>query len=82
MDMPRIDHIDTSPRYVKVLQTQASSKAENRGSLPCPYGHNGRIFQSVDQLLDHARAEHPLEVQGIDDSIGRMKVRDAVLRAM
>lgn len=83
MDTPHIDRLDIQSRFVNALRTQASNKAESRleGPLPCPYGHNGRMFQTVDQLLDHARTEHSVEVQGLDDKQGRMKVRDSVVRA-
>jgi hypothetical protein len=73
--------IDIQSRFVNALRTQASHKAEARavGPLPCPYGHHGRIFQSVEQLLDHAKAEHNTELRGLDDKQGLLKVREAAL---
>lgn len=62
-------HVDSSSRYVHVLQTQPSHhKAEPRSAITifCPYpGHQGRIFQSNDQLLSHARAEHDAEFKDL-----------------
>lgn len=83
MDSSHLEYTDIQSRFVHALRTQASSKAESRlgGPLPCPYGHNGRMFQTVDQLLDHARTEHSVEVQDLDDRQGRMKVHTAVVRA-
>ncbi|KAJ4986121.1 hypothetical protein SVAN01_08385 [Stagonosporopsis vannaccii] len=80
MDFPQVD---IQSRFVNALRTQASHKAESRlsGPLPCPYGHDGRMFQNIDQLLDHTKAEHASELQGLDDKQGRVQVRDAVIRA-
>lgn len=80
MDLP---HVDNQSRFGNALRSQASNKAENRfsGPLPCPYGHDGRIFQTTDQLLDHARTEHASEVQGLDDKEGRLHVRNAIFKA-
>ncbi|KAJ8111228.1 hypothetical protein OPT61_g6133 [Boeremia exigua] len=80
MDIPAID---IQSRFVHALRTQASHKPEQRisGPLPCPYNHKGRIFQTIDQLLNHTRAEHASEVEGLDDKQAYLKVRDAVARA-
>lgn len=75
--------MDIQSRFIHALRTQGSHKADRRslGPWPCPYGHNGRMFQNVDQLLAHAKAEHPSEVTGLDESQERTKVREAVARA-
>jgi hypothetical protein len=74
-------HIDIQSRFVNALRTQASHKAESRltGPLPCPYDHHGRMFQNIDQLLDHTRVEHASEIKNLDDKQARSKVREAVM---
>lgn len=73
--------VDIQSRFVNALRTQASSKAESRtaGSLPCPYGHPGRTFQSVEQLYSHAKVEHASEIDGLDETQAKIGVRDAAL---
>lgn len=73
--------VDIQSRFVNALRTQASSKAESRtaGSLPCPYGHPGRTFQSVEQLYNHAKVEHASEIDGLDETEAKIGVRDAAL---
>jgi hypothetical protein len=76
------NNVDIQSRFVNALRTQASRKASNRfiGPLPCPYGHEGRIFQDVDQLLGHARTEHGAEIEGSSDERARNTLREAVMR--
>ncbi len=80
MEFPPVD-IDS--HWVHALRTQPSHKAEQRlsGPLPCPYDHKCKMFSTFEQLVDHTRAEHALEVQGLDDKQARVKVHDAVVRA-
>jgi hypothetical protein len=75
--------IDIQSRFVNALRTQASSKTESRtvGSLPCPYGHPGRTFQSVEQLYNHAKAEHASEIEALDEVQAKIEVRDAALKS-
>jgi hypothetical protein len=54
-------NISIQPRFVNALGTQASYKPRKNlaTALLCPYpGHNGRIFNSINQLLDHAKTDH------------------------
>lgn len=73
--------IDIQSCLVNALRTQASHKTESRaaGPLPCPFGHHGRMFQSVEQLLEHTKDEHTAELDGLDNEQGRLKVREAAL---
>lgn len=75
-------NVDIQSRFVHALRTQATHKASNRfvGPLPCPYGHEGRIFQDIDQLLGHARAEHSAEIEELNDERARAALREAVTR--
>ncbi|KAF1927420.1 uncharacterized protein M421DRAFT_101824 [Didymella exigua CBS 183.55] len=74
--------VDIQSRFVNSLRTQASNKTESRtvGSLPCPYGHPGRTFQSVEQLYNHAKAEHAPEIEGLEEIQAKIEVRNAALK--
>ncbi|KAH6625746.1 hypothetical protein C7974DRAFT_313777 [Boeremia exigua] len=82
MELP---HVDIQSRFVTALRTQASHNAGDRlsGSFLCPYAHDhsSEVFQTLEQLLNHTRVEHASEVQDLDDKQGRLKVRDAVVKA-
>jgi hypothetical protein len=70
-------NIDIQSKFVHVLLTL--DKAEC--ALPCPYPcHHGRIFQSVDQLYDHAKAEHAAQLASLKLSQAREKLRDKALK--
>ena len=73
--------MDIQSRFVHALRTQARHKAEPRlaGPLPCLYGHSGRMFQDIDQLLNHLKAEHVSELTGLDEKEARLKVRQAII---
>lgn len=71
-------NVDIQSRFINALRTQASHhKGESRSTntLLCPYpGHQGRVFQGVTQLLDHARAEHSTEFSGLASPQARAKL--------
>jgi hypothetical protein len=80
MDPPKVDihaHFDNAFRK----QNNIKVESEHSGLLSCPYGHSGRIFQSIQQLLDHARIEHTLEVSGLNDEQSHSRLRDAIEKA-
>jgi hypothetical protein len=79
MESPKIDF---SARYINELRTHNSLKAESglTGLLICPYGHNGSVFQSFDQLLDHTKVEHAEEIF-LNDEQTRFNLREAVIRS-
>lgn len=72
------DNVDIQSRFINALRTQASHhKAEPRSvsTLTCPYvGHDGRVFQGVEQLLGHARTEHGEDFEGLASPQARAKL--------
>lgn len=74
--------VDIRARFINALWKQKSPKAESglTGLLICPYGHNGSVFQSFDQLLDHTKAEHPEEIL-LNDEQTRFNIGEAVARS-
>jgi hypothetical protein len=79
MESPKVDIL---ARFKNALWKHKSLKAESglTGLLICPYDHNGRVFQSFDQLLDHAKVEHPEEIS-MNDEQTRFNLREAVIRS-
>ena len=68
-------------RFVNALRTQGKAEYPISSALPCPYpGHQGRIFQTVDQLFDHAKAEHTSDIEGIDPRQAREQLKEAALK--
>ncbi|KAF1847404.1 uncharacterized protein K460DRAFT_57815 [Cucurbitaria berberidis CBS 394.84] len=68
-------------RFVNALRTQGKAEYPLANALPCPYpGHHGRIFQSVDQLFDHAKAEHNAEIGSLEPRQARAQLREAALK--
>jgi hypothetical protein len=68
-------------KYVKALETQSGTEVLSPGALPCPYaGHNVRMFQSVDELYDHAKTEHALQLASFEPWQARERLRDAALK--
>lgn len=74
-----MDSGDVGSRYVTALRTQ--SKADARaGTLPCPFAdHQGRIFQNINQLFDHVKAEHSSEIEGVESRVARSRLKEAAL---
>jgi hypothetical protein len=74
---------DIQSQFVNALRTPASSKPQYRvaGPLPCPYGHQGRIFQSIEQLMDHTKVEHPSELTGLGEEEAKRRIRNKVIQA-
>jgi hypothetical protein len=73
--------VDIQSKFVQALRTQGKAEYPLSGALPCPYpGHHGRMFQSVDQLHDHAKAEHASEVAKFKPGQARERLRDAALK--
>ncbi|KAF2107222.1 hypothetical protein BDV96DRAFT_654068 [Lophiotrema nucula] len=71
-------NVDIQARFVNALRTQAKT-VEQSDVLTCPYGdHQGRIFQTFDQLFQHAKVEHTAILQGLDESKARSHVKDAI----
>jgi hypothetical protein len=78
--MEQPGNVDIHSKYISVLRNQAKAEYPLSGALPCPYpGHHGRMFQSVDQLYDHAKAEHAAQLANFKPSQAREKLRDAAL---
>lgn len=78
-----MDSVDTDiqSKFVHALRTQGKAEYSLSGALPCPYpGHHGRIFQSVDQLYHHAKAEHAAQLANLKPSQAREKLRDEALK--
>ena len=68
-------------RFVHALRTQGKAEYPLTSALPCPYpGHHGRIFQSVDQLFDHAKAEHKSEIAALEPRQARAQLKEAALK--
>jgi hypothetical protein len=68
-------------KFANALRTQGKAEYTLSGALPCPYpGHHGRIFQSVDQLYDHAKAEHASKIAEFKPSQARERLKDAALK--
>ncbi|KAF2629342.1 hypothetical protein BU25DRAFT_457015 [Macroventuria anomochaeta] len=78
-------NVDTQSHFINALWTQASHhKAEPRPTtaLSCPYcDHQGRVFQSPEQLLDHARIEHDSEFKGLASPRAREKLVKALRKS-
>jgi hypothetical protein len=73
--------VDIQSKFVNALRTQGKAEYPLSGALPCPYpGHHGRMFQSVDQLHDHAKAEHWKEIANYKPGQAKEKLRDAALK--
>ncbi|KAH8704679.1 hypothetical protein GQ44DRAFT_629914 [Phaeosphaeriaceae sp. PMI808] len=74
-------NIDIQSKFVKALRTQGKAEYPLSGALPCPYpGHHGRMFQSVDQLYDHAKTEHAAQIANLKPAQAREKLKDAALK--
>lgn len=75
-------NVDIHARFVNALRTQAkTADAPPPDALPCPYcSHQGRIFQSENQLFSHVKVEHASLLQAVHPSHARAHVRDAALR--
>lgn len=77
-----LGNVDIQSRFVNALRTQASHKVTSGfiGPLPCPYGHEGRIFENIDQLLGHTKLEHSAEIEGLNSDRARATLRDAITK--
>jgi hypothetical protein len=74
-------HVDIQSRFVNALRTQGKAEYPISGALPCPYaGHHGRMFQNVDQLFDHAKAEHDEETESLTPDQAKEMLKKAALR--
>lgn len=72
---------DTEFRYVNVLRNQGNKPEALSGALPCPFpGHQGRIFQHINQLVDHAKTEHSSEIEGLEPRQARAFLKEAASR--
>ena len=80
MDPPKVD---IHAHFNNAFRNQNSPKVESElsGLLSCPYVHSGRMFQSFQQLLDHANIEHASEVSGLNNEQAHLKLQEAVARA-
>ncbi|CAO2651489.1 Nn.00g040590.m01.CDS01 [Neocucurbitaria sp. VM-36] len=68
-------------RFVHALRTQGKAEYPLTSALPCPYpGHHGRIFQTVDQLFDHAKTEHHSEIANLEPRQARAQLKEAALK--
>jgi hypothetical protein len=68
-------------RFINALRTQGKADpALTGGALQCPYpGHHGRMFQSLDQLFDHAKAEHASQLHK-EPRQARAQLKEAALK--
>jgi hypothetical protein len=73
-------NVDIHSKFVHALRTQGKTEWSLNGALPCPYGHHGRMFQSLDQLYDHAKTEHESQFTDLKPSQIREQLKDAVIR--
>jgi hypothetical protein len=74
-------NIDIQSKFINALRNQGKAEYPLSGALPCPYpGHHGRMFQSVDQLYDHAQTEHAAQLASFKPGQAREKLRDAALK--
>ncbi|KAF1938283.1 hypothetical protein EJ02DRAFT_410659 [Clathrospora elynae] len=69
-------------RFVQALRTQKrQAEYPLTGALQCPFpGHSGRIFQSDDQLYDHAKFDHGSELAGLHPREARAMVKELALK--
>ena len=76
-------NVDIHAHFNNAFRKQKSPKLESEPSelLTCPYGHSGRIFRNIHQLLDHTRVEHASEVSGLNDEQSHLRLQEAVARA-
>jgi hypothetical protein len=74
-------HVDIQSKFVNALRTQGKAEYPISGALPCPYaGHHGRMFQSVEQLFAHAKAEHDGQIEGLNPDQAKEMLKKAALR--
>jgi hypothetical protein len=75
-------NVDLHTRYVTALRRQTkTAEPPPPDAFYCPYcSHQGRIFQSDDQLYDHATVEHASILDSLTLDQARAQVRDAALR--
>lgn len=70
--------VDIQSRFINALRTQAShQKGEPRNiqAAACPYCESqGRVFQSLEQLLDHTKLEHNSEIKRLSLPRAREKI--------
>ena len=68
-------------RFVNTLRTQGKAEYPVSSALPCPYpGHHGRMFQSVEQLFAHAKAEHSSDMAGVEPHQACAQLKEAALK--
>jgi hypothetical protein len=75
-------NVDIQSRFVNALRTQAKTAETTQSNpLPCPYcTHQGRIFQNIDQLFNHAKVEHASILQTMETGQARVQVRNAAMK--
>lgn len=75
-------NVDLHTRYVTALRRQTkTAEPPPPDAFSCPYcSHQGRIFQTDDQLYDHATVEHASILQSMAPDQARAQLRDAALR--
>lgn len=73
--------VDIQLKFVNALRTQGKAEYPLSGALPCPFQcHHGRMFQSVDQLYEHAKADHYAQVASFKPGQARERLRDLALK--
>jgi hypothetical protein len=71
----------TRSRFVHALRTQkGQAESAPTSALPCPYGHQGRIFANINQLFDHVKADHSTQLQNLSPLEARAKVKELALK--
>jgi hypothetical protein len=67
-------------KFVNALRTQAKTDYPLTGTLTCPYssGCQGRIFQNLEQLYNHAKTDHSRQIEGLDPNQARDQLKNAV----
>jgi hypothetical protein len=64
----------------KGLETRKADPPTLTGALSCPYpGHNELRFQTLEQLYNHAKTEHELQLKDLWPSHARDDLKNALL---
>lgn len=72
---------DIHSRYVNALRTQRKADLSSTGVLPCPFpGHHERTFHGIEQLYQHAKAEHNAHIEKLEPRYARAQLKEKALK--
>ena len=72
---------DIHSRYVNALRTQRKADLSSTGVLPCPFpGHHERTFHGIEQLYQHAKAEHNVHIEKLEPRYARAQLKEKALK--